>query len=133
MNATIQSATIRMYRTSGVGNVSTLGNLVMDTRIPAEAIYGPLDLVENADFQVFSHIPNVATFAVIPPNNNYLEVPLTSAGLIALNKGSKVQYMLHFEQDDNNNLLSDQVTFASGNFGIGQPARPRLLVTYLAP
>jgi hypothetical protein len=133
VNATIQSATIRMYRTSGVGNVSTLGNLVMDTRIPAEAIYGSLDLVENADFQVFSHIPNVATFAVIPPNNNYLEVPLTSAGLLALNKGSKVQYMLHFEQDDNNNLLSDQVTFASGNFGIGQPARPRLLVTYLAP
>jgi len=133
VNATIQSATIRLYRTSGVGNVSTLGNLVMDTRIPAEAIYGPLDAVENGDFQVFSHVPNVATLAPIPPNNNYLEVPLTSAGLIALNKGSKAQFMLRFELDDNNNLLSDQVTFASGNFGVGQPARPRLLVTYLAP
>ncbi len=132
-NATIQSATLRLYRTSGIGTPASLGALTASLRIPQTPFFGPTQGLEFADFESFAHIPNVATFAPLPLNNQYIEVPLTAGGRAFLNKGGVTQFKINFALDDNNNLLSDQITFASGNFGVGQPARPRLLITYLAP
>ncbi len=132
-NATIQSATLRLYRTSGIGTPSSLGALTASLRIPQTPFFGPTTGLELSDFESFAHIPNVVTFAPLPLNNQYIEVPLTAGGRAFMNKGGITQFKIHFALDDNNNLLSDQITFASGDFGTGQPARPRLLITYLAP
>jgi len=134
-DATVTSATLRLYRSSAVGTPATsLGDLVVDMRNPyaGDAFFGTSDALEAADFQSFAHFSGVATLTV-PLSNTYTESFLDATGLEAINKGGNTQMRVRFTLPDDGDFLADQVSFGTGNFGATSPGRPRLVVTYMTP
>jgi len=136
-NATIDSATLRLYRTAVAAAPSTLGQLIIDMKNPYKSptnwYFGTLDALKPDDFQAYADFRNVGQIPI--PSSTYLftpEVPISPTGLLAVNKAGRTQLRLRFDLPDNGNTITDAVSFSTGEYPT-VTSRPRLIVTYRVP
>jgi hypothetical protein len=86
--ATVQSATLRIYRLSLVGTVSSI-----TVDINTGALSGS-NSVQLADYGAAVSASNVATLSVPTTYNGFSEANLSSAGLSAVNVNGRTQFRL---------------------------------------
>jgi hypothetical protein len=137
-NATIDSVEVRLYRAGASGNVASLGNLLIDMKNPyyssTNHMFGSSLSLISDDFQAFANFEGVAIVGIPAKTNQYTSnVFLSPTGLLALNKGGTTQMRLRFELPDDGDVAVDAISFAAADYGVGSPARPRIIVTYRTP
>ncbi len=128
-NAVISSAIIRIKPATapvGTNPFDVLGNLWVDIRTGP---FGTLAL-ELSDFNAVASAANGGAFGKTPINDWYA-APLNLSARSYINKTGTTQLRLRFGLDDNNNHLSDLLSFYSGN-ALVITNRPVLEITYRA-
>ncbi len=125
-NAEIVSATIRMRRSAIDNNPQSLGDLVADINSP---YFGGSTSVEEGDFQSVADATAVAIMSFPGSNGTWSEGSVAAEGLYYLNKTGRTQFRIRFIIDDNDNSLTDDLRFNSGNDSAAY--QPQLVVNYL--
>jgi hypothetical protein len=135
-DAVIDSASVDIYVTGKSGKPDTLGALTLAMRSPLAGPnawrIGASSSAEIEDFAASMHVDPAGKFGSFAKNSTS-SAALTPDALAAINKGGKTQFILRFEKPDNEDAMSDSITFGSGDYGANSPAAPRLNVTWRTP
>jgi glycosidase len=126
--ATILAAQLRAQRSSltGASPFSTHGTLWADVITGA---YGGSNALAITDFEAASTATGVAGLSSVSANLQWSSGYLNSTGRGALNKTGRTQFKLRFNLDDDNDFISDYMSFYSGDAATAN--RPVLAVAYL--
>jgi len=135
-NAVIDSASVDIYVTGKSGKPESLGALTLAMRSPLAGPdswrIGGSAAAEIEDFAASMHIDPAGKFGSFAKNTTS-SATLSPEALLAINKGGKTQFLLRFVKGDNEDAMSDTITFGSGDYGSNSPAAPRLNITWRAP
>ena len=108
------------------GNVSNLGNLVIDVQ---SGSFGGNSALQSSDFEASATAINAAMMSIPSSNGQLSTGSLNAAGLAAVNTGGRTQVRIYFTVDDNDDGGDDQMGFRSGDHSDSN-SHPRLIVTY---
>lgn len=126
-NATILTASLKLYCSSTTGNTTTLGTLVADIR---NGGFNGNNSLESADFQAAASASAVATLNNPLVPGLYAQGSLNSAGLAQISKTGFTQLRVRFSTDDDNDSNADFLEFATGSV-VGY--QPQLIIQYSTP
>lgn len=135
-NAVITSAVLTLTRKTVTSidsdPLSTFGGLLVDVR---KGYFGTVPGLQAYDFQGTAHINGLGPFA--PPSVSRLySISLLSAAFPRINVLGKssglTQLRLRFSIDDNNDSISNYISFFSGNAANAED-RPTLTISYYLP
>jgi len=129
-NAVIVSAKLKLTlkSISGTNPFDTHGSLLIDLR---NAYFGASPALGLDDFKAEASLASAGSVSKSPDGSVY-SGSFTSSALKLFNKTGLTQLRLRFTLDDNNNSVSDFLTFASGNSSVASE-RPVLQITYYVP
>lgn len=128
-DATIQKVTLKLtqYSINGGDPWASLGTLNVHLANP---YFGSSATLATEDFAAAPTASNVTTVAKPSANNVTVSCPLSSAGVLKVNKTGKTQFRLEFSLDDDNDSANDYVNFYSGNYSTNTNYRPKLEIQY---
>jgi hypothetical protein len=130
-NATIKSVTLKIKQAGQGGSnpFSSLGNIVADIKTGA---FSNNNNLQRADFQAASS--NNAVLSIPnSPSSGWYSGTLGAANFNYVSKTSVTQLRLRFATDDNNNKVTDYLSFYTGNYSTNTSYRPVLVITYSVP
>jgi hypothetical protein len=126
--AVVTEATLMIRRKALIGTdpFGTHGPLLADIN----GRFGSSTGLEIGDFEALAGATAIATFDPVPDHLFY-SAGLNTQGRSLVNRVGPTQFRLYFTADDNNDLIADNMKFASGNALAAQ--RPKLRVRYFVP
>jgi hypothetical protein len=126
--STVVSATVRVRRGGlrGTSPYVTHGAALVDVR---QGWFGSSPALEQVDFAAAPTAAGAGTLSNPAADGDWAEAMLNATGLAAVNRGGLTQLRLAFALDDDDDNVSDWVSFRSGDDS-DAASRPRLIVRY---
>ena len=129
-NAVVTSAIVEITKKSitGMDPFETHGLLLIDIRKP---YFGTKSALKAEDFSSIASLSNSGYFITAPITGKFVST-LKPGALTYINKSGSTQFRVYFQLDDDNDYISDYLTFYSSEDKT-LDFRPNLVITYYIP
>jgi hypothetical protein len=130
-NAQIVRVTLKLRKIAGTGAnpFTSFQGLLVDIR---QGFFGTALSLQTVDFNAAASLQKAGVVTLVTGSTSDYQSALLNTAFPFVSKTGSTQLRLLFKLDDNNNGVSDTVSFASGNHATAA-YRPVLLVEYTLP